>query len=78
MKIYTYSEARQRLAKLLDQATREGAVRIRRRDGRTFIIRPERLNRSPLEVEGVDLGVTTNEIVDFIREGRREGWRPPN
>ncbi len=71
MKIYTYSQARQSLSKLLDQASREGAVRIRRRDGRTFIIRPEQSNKSSLDVEGVDLGVTTAEIVDFIRESRR-------
>ena len=25
---------------------------------------------SPLDVEGVDLGVTTDEIVDMVREGR--------
>lgn len=25
---------------------------------------------SPLDVEGVDLGVTTEEIVGFVREGR--------
>jgi len=33
MKIYTYSQARQQLASLLDQVVREGSVRIRRRDG---------------------------------------------
>ena len=71
MKIYTYSQARQSLAKLLDQASKEGAVRIRRRDGRTFVIQPERSNKSSLDIEGVDLGVTTAEIVAFIRKSRR-------
>lgn len=71
MKIYTYSQARQSLAKLLDQASREGAVRVRRRDGRTFVIRPERSAKSPLDVEGVELGVTADEIVTFIRKSRR-------
>ena len=33
MKIYTYSEARQNLASVLDEARRKGGVRIRRRDG---------------------------------------------
>ena len=28
---------------------------------------------SPLDVEGVDLGVTTDEIVSMIREGRGAG-----
>ncbi len=71
MRIYTYSEARQRLAKVFEQARKEGAVRIRRRDGQTFVIKPEQSSRSPLDVEGVDLGVTTDEIVDFVRESRR-------
>ena len=29
-----------------------------------------RKKASPLDIEGVDLGVTTDEIVDMIREGR--------
>jgi hypothetical protein len=33
MRVYTYSEARQNLADLLDQAAEEGEVRIRRCDG---------------------------------------------
>ena len=40
MKVYTYSQAREKLAKLLDDACQEGQVEIRRRDGRTFIIKP--------------------------------------
>lgn len=71
MKVYTYSEARQKLASLLEQARSDGAVRIRRRDGQTFVLSPERTSGSPLDVEGVDLDVTTAEIISFIREGRR-------
>ncbi len=67
---YTYSEARQKLASLLDEAAREGEVRIRRRDGRVFVIHPQRRKASPLDVEGVDLPVSTAEIVEFVREGR--------
>lgn len=78
MKIYTYSEARQSLAALLDQAWQEGAVRIRRRDGQTFVLKPERSNKkkSPLDVEGLELGVTTEEIVAFVQEGRRPVKKP--
>lgn len=39
---YTYSEARQNLAAVLEQAAREGEVRIRRWDGRIFVLRPDR------------------------------------
>lgn len=33
MNVYTFSEARQNLASVLDEAQRKGAVRIKRRDG---------------------------------------------
>ena len=71
MKEYTYSEARQRFATLLDNAYREGAVRIKRRDGKVFIIRPEEKSRSPLDVGGINLSIDRAEILDFIVEGRK-------
>jgi len=74
MIVYTYSEARRKLASLLDQAISEGEVRIRRRDGQSFVIRPERKEGSPLDVEGIDLDITTDEILEFIQEGRRTGY----
>jgi PHD/YefM family antitoxin component YafN of YafNO toxin-antitoxin module len=73
MNVYTYSEARRRLAELLDQASRDGQVMIRRRDGQRFVLRPERRSGSPLDVETVELGVSTAEIVEAVREGRRYG-----
>ena len=72
MKEYTYTEARQRFATILDKAYREGAVRIRRRDGRVFVIRPEETSRSPLDVGGINLSIDRAEILDFIVEGRRK------
>lgn len=71
MKQYTYSEARQRLAELLTRARRDGAVRIRRRDGTTFILRAETSAGSPLDVPVVQVGVGRAEIISAIREGRR-------
>ena len=71
MRIYTYSEARRKLASLLDRAVQEGEVKIKRRDGQTFVIRPEPRQGSPLDIEGIELNVTTSEIVQFIREGRK-------
>lgn len=70
MKVYTYSEARQRLAQILDEAKREGAVIIKRRDGQSFVLKPESASGSPLDVKGVELDITTGEIVDFVRESR--------
>ncbi len=41
MQVFTYSEARQKLAMILDQAENSGKVLIRRKDGRTFALVPE-------------------------------------
>jgi len=71
MNVYTYTEARQKLASLLDQAAREGEVRIKRKDGQVFVVKLQPEKKSPLEVEGLDLGITTQEIVGFIAEGRK-------
>jgi hypothetical protein len=69
--VYTYSEARQNLSSLLDQAAREGEVRIKRKDGRVFVLKLETSRDSPLDVEGLDLGLTAAEIVQLVQEGRR-------
>ena len=71
MVVYTYSEARQKLASLLDQVLQEGEVRIKRRDGQVFVVKPETERGSPFDVRGVDLDVSATEIVQFIQEGRR-------
>jgi antitoxin Phd len=70
VRVYTYSEARQNLASLLDIAQRDGAVRIRRKDGQSFVLQPEVRRGSPLDVEPVKINVTTDEIVRIVRKGR--------
>lgn len=72
MKEYTYSEARQRFSAVLERARREGAVRIRRKDGTVFVLRPEASRRqSPLDVPGLRLKIGREQILEAIREGRR-------
>ena len=70
MHVYTYSEARQKLAVVLEQAENTGKVLIRRKDGRTFALIPEKSATSPLNVPSIKANVTTKELVDIIREGR--------
>jgi antitoxin Phd len=70
MQVYTYSEARQKLASVLEQAEDTGKVLIKRKDGRTFALIPERNATSPLDVPSIKAEITTQEIVDIIREGR--------
>jgi PHD/YefM family antitoxin component YafN of YafNO toxin-antitoxin module len=72
MKEYTYSEARQRFATVLDKAYREGAVRIKRRDGKVFVVRPEQKTRSAMDVHGINLKIDRDEIIEFILAGRRK------
>ena len=76
--VYTYTEARQNLATLLDKAMADGEVRIRRRDGSVFVIRPDPVTGSPLDIEGVDLGLSAGEIMAFIAESRRYSGDAPD
>ena len=70
MKVFTYSEARQNLSKVLVLAQRE-EVEIRRKDGSTFSLRAKRReSRSPFDVPGVSTSVTTSNILDAVRESR--------
>lgn len=73
MKVYTYSQARQRLASVLNQARRDGEVRIRRRDGQVFVLQPAAAvgaSDSPLDVPGITVPATTQDILDAIQESR--------
>ena len=72
MTVYTFSEARQKFASLLERARREGAVRVKRRDGQVFLIQPERRRRSPLDVPGITTSVSREEIVGVVREMREQ------
>lgn len=71
MTIYSYTEARARLAALLDQAQSEGQVKLRSQDGRLFVIRPERpVKASPFDVRSIQLPITKGDILEAIRESR--------
>jgi|TARA_B100000315_G_C14361602_1_gene488717 hypothetical protein len=70
MREYSFTEARQHFASILEEAKKEGIVCVKKRDGESFYIKPATPNKSPLDVEGVDLDLTSSEIVDVIRKGR--------
>jgi antitoxin (DNA-binding transcriptional repressor) of toxin-antitoxin stability system len=74
MKLYTYSTARQRLAEVLEKASREGEVQIRRQDGRVYAVTPvAKSAQSPFaNVTGRPVkGVTSKDLLRAVRE---EGW----
>ncbi len=61
---------REQLASLLDEARLMGEVRIKRRDGREFVVHPVTRTSSPLDIQGVELNWTREEIVEAVRAGR--------
>jgi len=67
---YTYSKARQNLASLLKKAKKEGSVRIKRRDGSLFEIKAITGKNSLLDVGGIDLNISSEEILDILKESR--------
>ncbi len=69
MKIYTYSQARQKLSEVLNRARNE-EVLIRRRGGDTFAIVPKTQPGSPFDVPGMKTQATTDDILSAIRESR--------
>ncbi len=71
MTAYTFSEARQNFAAVLEKAKAEGGVLITRRDGTMFEIRRVPKKELPLDVPGIDLGLSAGEIVRIIRKTRQ-------
>ncbi len=69
MKVYTFSQARQNLADVLNQSKDE-SVLIRRRGGETFMVVPKSREGSPLDVPGVKTQATTSDILNAVRESR--------
>jgi antitoxin (DNA-binding transcriptional repressor) of toxin-antitoxin stability system len=71
MNIYTYSEARQNLASLLEKAKKESKVLIKRKDGTVFELKAVSTNKSPLDVKGINLNLDKEEISDILNEVRK-------
>jgi antitoxin Phd len=72
MKVYTYSEAREKLATILEESKTEEVI-IKRRKGDMYAIVPQsqRTRHSPFDVAGLNKGMSSEEIVDAIRESRK-------
>lgn len=69
MKVYTYSEARQRLSEVLNIARTEEVI-IRRRGGESFSIIYKKSPKSPFDVPGITTRATTMDILDAIKDSR--------
>ncbi len=79
MKVYTFSQARQKLSEVLVRSKSE-EVLIRRRGGEVFSVKPTQTKGSPLDIEGIATGATTADILAAIREVRARPvsakWKP--
>ena len=54
----------------MDKAESMEKVIIRRKDGRTFALIPEKTRRSPLDVPSIKAAVSTEELVEIVRKER--------
>ena len=71
MQVFTYSEARQNLSKLLVLAQTE-EVEIRRKDGSIFsLVSKEKPSKSPFDVAGINTKATTKNILSAVEESRK-------
>ena len=70
MKVFTYSEARQNLAKLLLMAQDE-EIEIRRKDGSIFSLTAKKnQKKSPFDISGINTKATTQDILDAVMDAR--------
>ncbi len=69
MKVYTYSEARQKLSKVLDLARREEVI-IKKRSGEIFTIVYKQSSSSPFDIKGVKTKATTKDIMEAVEISR--------
>ncbi len=75
MKVYTYSEARQKLSTVLDTARSEEVI-IKRRGGETFKVIFRKSNQSPFDVPGVKTKATTKDIRYAVNDSRTRYSEP--
>lgn len=71
MRVFNYSEARQKFSTLLNLALKDD-VFITRKDGSKFklVHVEDEPIKSPFDVEGIDVDLTTSEIVEILRDSR--------
>jgi hypothetical protein len=72
MKVYTYSEARNKLSSILEESkTEEVVIKRRKGDMYTIVPKPARPRRSPFDVPGgLSKRITRQEILEAISESR--------
>jgi hypothetical protein len=72
MKIYNYTEAQSNLSAVLNTALMQDVI-VKEQNGRKFKIVPikENTDRSPFDVSGINTDVTTEELVEILKQSRK-------
>jgi hypothetical protein len=71
MKIYDDTDGCENIATIIAEAREEKAVMIKSPSGELFVVRlASRENSTAYHLPDIDLGLTREEIVDYIREVR--------
>ena len=70
MTVFTDDQVRQQLDTVLTVARRQGEVRVKTQDGKEYSVRPVADSRSPFDIAGVNLNLSADDIVGFVREVR--------
>jgi len=73
MTIYTLAQAKRNLAELLDEARSGGQVHIQDAEGQLYVLKPQRRGTSPLDVEGLDLGIPLDEMLLALQRPAEDG-----
>jgi len=71
MRIYNYLEAQQDLSAVLNTALTQEVI-VKKQNGQRFKISPlrENINKSPFDVAGISTNITTEELVEMLKQSR--------
>ncbi len=67
---YSYEKAKKSFDLVFKKASLDGQVEIRKGD-QIYILKSASKNISPFDIEGIDMGITSDDIVRFIHESRK-------
>ena len=74
MKQYNFTEARKNFTSVLETAKQEGIICIYKRNGDAYYFTPAKTQKSPLDVEGIDLRLSSSQIVSILSESRERTY----
>lgn len=74
MRQYNFSEARKNFASVLETAKQEGIICIYKRNGEAYYLTPAKATKSPLDVEGIDLQLSDEQIMSIVRDSRERTY----